>query len=304
MIRHLGYACQNLTLGPKVLSNRTVRLKNVTRSKISELSLLNARDLLSIIKWNVENDIYFFRIGSGIFPFMDHYEVGYSFDDILPAQRNEIKEILKQVGELAKKEKIRLSCHPGPYTCLASPVETTLERSIMHIKMHDLLADLMDLGPEFAINIHVGGSYDSKQETAKRFVEAYNTFSDNLKQRLTLENDDKASMWSISDLYHNIHLKCKIKLVLDIHHHKFCQSESLLDAAKMAFDTWSEFSEIPKVHYSESRIGSRPQAHSDWIVGPIPSLGDMPYDVMLETKMKEKALLGFRNSSVLSSSSV
>lgn len=108
----------------------------------------------------------------------------------------------------------------------------------------------------------------------------------------------------MSDLREMIHENCGIKLVLDIHHHRFCQKESLLEAADMAFSTWKDFPEIPKIHYSESRPGARPQNHSDYIKGPIPDLGDQCYDVMLETKAKELALLAFRSNPVLSSSSV
>jgi UV DNA damage endonuclease len=102
-------------------------------------------------------------------------------------------------------------------------------------------------------------------------------------------------MWSMSDLYEILWSRCKqLKLVLDIHHHRFCQRESLKDAASMAFSTWNGFCEIPKVHYSESRDGARPQAHSDYIKGEIPLLDSVrEYDVMLEAKAKDLALLEY-----------
>jgi UV DNA damage endonuclease len=62
----------------------------------------------------------------------------------------------------------------------------------------------------------------------------------------------------------------------------------------MAFSTWKGFCEVPKVHYSESRDGSRPQAHSDYIVGAIPDLGETTYDVMIEAKAKDLALIKYR----------
>jgi UV DNA damage endonuclease len=162
--------------------------------------------------------------------------------------------------------------------------------------MHSDLANLLGYGEEFAINIHIGGVYENKEETAKRFATQYAELPTAIQQRLTIENDDKASMWSMSDLFELIVPLCPaIKLVLDIHHHRFCQRESLQEAARMSFSTWSGFSEIPKVHYSESRPDARPQAHSDYITETIPALSDLvEYDIMVEAKSKELAVLEYR----------
>ena len=93
-----------------------------------------------------------------------------------------------------------------------------------------------------------------------------------------------------------IHKHCGVKLVLDIHHHKFCQGGNTLEtAAGLAFSTWAGFSEIPKVHYSESRPDARPQAHSDYLKESIPDLSDhTEYDIMIEAKAKDLALLEYR----------
>ena len=160
---------------------------------------------------------------------------------------------------------------------------------------------LLGYGDEFAINIHVGGTYGEKTDAAKRFVDRFRECSPRVQARLTVENDDKASMWSMSDLYEILWSRCeRLKLVLDVHHHRFCHRESLEDAAKMAFHTWDGFCEIPKVHYSESRDGARPQAHSDYIKGEIPLLDPVrEYDVMLEAKAKDLALLECRERILL-----
>ena len=69
------------------------------------------------------------------------------------------------------------------------------------------------------------------------------------------------------------------------------------EAADMAFSTWDGFCEIPKVHYSESKAGARPQAHSDYIREEIPELSDtVQYDVMIEAKAKDLALLEYRKA--------
>ena len=297
MIRHIGYACKNMNLSQtaKVLTDRTCRMDKFSIDRASELALKNSEDLLKILEWNDRNSIQFFRIGSGIFPFIDHTDLQYKVTDLPNAVA--IQENLRMAGNFAKRTGMRLSCHPGPYTCLGSPNQQTVEKSLLGLKMHSDLADLLGYGKEFAINIHIGGVYENKEETAKRFAEQYVKLPTDIRQRLTIENDDKASMWSMSDLFELIVPLCPaIKLVLDIHHHRFCQRESLQEAARMSFSTWSGFCEIPKVHYSESRPDARPQAHSDCITETIPTLSNfVEYDIMVEAKSKELAVLEYRN---------
>jgi len=299
-IRHLGYACQNLSLGEgrkkkdRILTDRTLRQSGFSLERVGEIAVKNCNDLQPILEWNHNNDIRFFRIGSGIFPFMDHPEIGYTLNDLSQSHREAITAALGRAGLFAKSNGMRLSCHPGPYTFLASPDPKIKDKSILSLNMHSLIGDLLGYGQEFAINIHVGGVYEDKGATAQRFCEAYRGLDEKIKSRLTLENDDKETMWSMSELYNMIWSCCGVKLVLDIHHHRFCKKESLQDAAQKAFESWRGFVEIPKIHYSESKPNSRPQAHSDYIQEPIPDLGDVEYDVMIEAKAKDLALLQYR----------
>ncbi len=302
MIRHLGYACQNLSLqtgrklSERIQTSRTIRMSNFRLQRAGELAVKNSADLLPILKWNAENNIKFFRIGSDIFSFMDHPDLGYTLEEMDSNHCREITANFAAAGTFAKANGMRLSCHPGPYTCLASPNPKIVEKSITSLRMHSLVADLLGYGEEFAINIHVGGVYEDKATTAKRFVETYQQLPPLLQRRLTLENDDKASMWSIQELYDMIHKHCGVKLVLDVHHHRFCDGGNTVQAAaQLAFSTWTGFSEIPKVHYSESRPNSRPQAHSDYIKEPIPLLcNHTQYDIMIEAKAKDLALIHYK----------
>ena len=301
MIRHLGYACQNLSLqtgrklSERIQTSRTIRMKNFRLQRAGELAVKNSADLLPILRWNAEHNIKFFRIGSDIFSFMDHPDLAYTLEEMDSNHCRDITANFAAAGAYAKANGMRLSCHPGPYTCLASPNPSIVEKSITSLRMHSLIADLLGYGEEFAINIHVGGVYEDKAATAKRFVQVYRQLTPLLQRRITVENDDKASMWSIQELYDLVHQHCGVKLVLDIHHHKFCQGGNTLEtAAQLAFSTWSGFSEIPKIHYSESKANSRPQAHSDYLKESIPVLCDTEYDVMIEAKSKDLALLHYK----------
>lgn len=293
MIRHLGYACKNMTLGNKVLTDRTLREARFTLERVDDLALKNSQDLVRIMRWNADNGIKFFRIGSGLFPFMDHPKHFYKLEDL--ASWPHITRNIVDAGKIAGDNGIRLSCHPGPYTCLGSPDNLTVIKSVKTIEMHAMLGKMLCCpNDDFVINFHVGGVYGDKRETAKRFLNNLGTLTDWERNHITIENDDKESMWSVSDLV-EYGIGNKVRIVLDVHHHRFCNRESLYDAADMAFETWPE-NQVPKIHYSESAEGKKPQAHSDYIFNPIPNdLHSRDYDVMIEAKAKELALQTYLN---------
>ena len=133
-----------------------------------------------------------------------------------------------------------------------------------------------------------------------RFCKNFERLSESVQGRLTVENDDKASMYSVKDLMY-IHERIGIPIVFDYHHHKFNTGGlSEQEALELAISTWPKGIK-PIVHYSESKAlheGNdkvKPQAHSDYI-NDLPDLYGNDVDVMVESKAKELAILPFINS--------
>lgn len=301
MIRKIGYACINYGLSSysadgvkvkskdRVFTNRTIRLKNFHLDIISEKILSNVKDLYKILDWNRLNHISFFRVSSDIFPYKDHPDFKYDLNEL--KDYKQIMYWLNKCGDLANSSGMRLSSHPGPYNCLGSSHELTVEKTILSLDMHKDIGNLLKQ-KDFVINIHVGGTYGGQfEETACRFCENFKKLSLETQKSLTVENDDKSSMWSVTKLYNYIHSRIGIPIILDTHHWEFCNEESLSEAANIALSTWSNM--YPKIHYSESAVGKRPQAHSDFIAGPLPVFEGHSYDVMVEAKRKEQAILNF-----------
>ena len=296
----IGYACINETLSSVgVTTNRGMIKKTFTEKGVayaSQLALKNIQDLHSILNWNKNNNILFFRISSDLFPWASEYKLS-DLPDFL-----EISEELARCGDFAKQSGIRLTFHPGPFNKLCSSEERVLANTIKDLEHHALIFDLMGLErtPWAKINIHVGAAYDSKIETAKVFCKNFRRLSSSLQSRLTVENDDKASLFSTKELYDLVYKEIKIPIVHDIHHHTFCDGGlSDKDAMALAGETWGNI--IPVVHYSESRSiemsdpKCKPQAHSDYIFSKI-CLHGFQRHVMVEAKKKELALLQYRKS--------
>ena len=202
----IGYACICLSLkGEDIGTNRSLIKKTLDTKGldyVSEVSLLNAKDVIKILKWNVENGIYFYRLSSAIIPWGDKIDI-YLLKDYA-----EICYELKKAGDYAKQNGIRITCHPGPYVVLTSPKESVVENAILDLELHGKIFDMMGLSktPYNKINIHCNGVYGDKKAAMDRFCENFKRLSPSVQKRLTIENDDKASMYSVSDLMY-IHNK-------------------------------------------------------------------------------------------------
>ena len=294
---NLGYACINMTLGKKGITTNRSMIKRTFLEKgipyASELSIQNVRDLIEIIKWNEQNDIKFFRMSSNVFPWSSEYPLSS-----LP-HYGRIKNLLAGAGNLVDKYGHRITSHPGPFNVLVSPNENVVKNTITDLSIHGEVFDMMGLSrtPYNKLNIHCNGVYGDKQSAMDRFCKIFERLPESVQTRLTIENDDKASMYSVKDLMY-IHKRIGIPIVFDYHHHKFCTGGlTEEEALKLAASTWGDIK--PVVHYSESKSlhenneSIKPQAHSDYISETINTYG-LDVDVMVEAKAKELTILEYK----------
>jgi len=303
---NIGYACINMQLSyPQKYGGKEKGVLPITtgRSMIkrtflskgvdyaSELTLANAMDLDKIMDWNILNGYNFFRITSGLAPWKSEYE----WDDLKDIER--IRMYLHSAGVKAKSHNLRITSHPGPFNVLTSPHPHVVDNCVSDLTDHGSVFDMLGLSrtPYNKINIHIGGAYGDKESAMERFCVNFKRLPDSVKSRLTVENDDKASMYSVKDLYEGVYKSIGIPIVFDYHHHKFCTGDlSEQQALEMAISTWPE-GITPATHYSESRRDEqkdetiRVQAHSDYVYDKIETYGN-EIDVMVEAKRKELAV--------------
>jgi UV DNA damage endonuclease len=300
---NLGYACINSELSerPKkqrVTTNRSM-IKRTFKEKglpyASELTLANCKDLLTILKWNKKNNINFFRMSSNLIPWASDYELTELPDYDL------IAEALYQAGLYAAENNIRITTHPDHFNKLTSPKESVILNTIRDLEIHGEMFDMMCLPRTHhaKINIHVGAAYGDKPMATGNFCKNFHRLSESVKTRLTVENDDKPSLYTTEELYNDIHKHINIPIVFDYHHHDLHPgNQSEREALDMALSTWP-LDIRPVVHYSESRSVEygdpkiKPQAHSDTYVRAVNTYG-LPMDIMLEAKHKEQALFKMR----------
>lgn len=290
MPHQVGYCCINLTLGKqKVTTGRTLRQasfrQDTNLKRTSLLTLQNAQDLVKILKWNVQNDVRVFRIGSNIFPWFEEYHETDlpDYPDILLA--------LREAGEIIMASGMRVSFHPDHFVKLASSKPEVVSRSIKNLHHHNLLFHMMGIPVNhyYPLNIHVGMNYS--EDIVEKFCTQFENLNTETQQRLVVENDDKANSFSVKQLYDNIYSRIKTPITFDYFHHTF-HPDGLTSqqAAELAASTWDT---TPLFHYSESKnlneqVEGNPRAHSDYAFVKIDDYG-LNIDVDLETKAKELA---------------
>src|SRR3954447_12775777 len=286
----LGYACINLGLNKEgITTNRTMIRRTFLEKGIqyaSQLALHNVKGLLEILKWNVAHNIKVFRVTSELFPWASEYKL-----ESLP-DFNEIRAVLEEAG----KQPVRMSTHPGPFNKLAGS-GATLTNTLKDLEIHAEIFDIMGLPATHwhKINIHVGGAYGDKEETLKRFARNFKLLSNSVQKRLSVENDDKQGLYTVTDLV-PLHEMIGVPIVFDYFHHRLhpgTQTEE--EAFLTAYNTWDV---KPVFHYSSSRKEyedptSKKEAHSDWVHERINTYGK-EIDIVLETKMKELSLMKYR----------
>ena len=298
MSANFGYCCINLNLQEKYdikvgrkMIKRTFQAKGIKYA--GELAEANLRDMIEIIKWNHKQGITLYRMSSSMFPWMSEYEL-----TDLPNWQT-LQNLLKGAGTLAQRYGQRLTFHPGPFNVVGSPNENAVAKAIKELDQHAFLMDVMGLPQSqySAINIHVGGTYDDKEATKRRFAENFKRLSASAQARLVLENDDKASQYSVQDL-HDIWSMCGTPITFDYHHHR-CYEDPMPEeqALQLAAETWPEgirqlchYSSAKKLHEDES---VKIVAHADYIYEHIKTYG-MELDIELEAKAKERALLNYQ----------
>jgi len=262
----------------------------------SELALINMTAVKRIVEWNNANNIKVYRMTSSLFPWFSEYDI-FDLPDI-----DKIADIMHDAGRIAMAAGQRLSFHPGPFNCLASPNESVVNKTIRELDAHSVQMSLMGLpvSPMAKINIHVGGAYGDRPAALSRFCKNFYRLNPDTQARLTVENDDKPNCYSTKMLVESVSSEIGVPVVFDSHHHELGpQDLDYHDAFYAARQTWTQRDSKQQCHHSNSRKNYEDStanrvAHSDWYYTPFENYGE-DVDVVLECKQKELALLKYRH---------
>lgn len=299
-MKNIGYCCiplgcnEGVSRKDHILVNRGMVRKTFDAKGlpyVSELILLNLKDTLKVLDYNLKKDIYIYRLSSDSFPWMTEYR----FQDLpkFPA----IQTYLRLIGDKIKSNGIRVSYHPGPFNVLASENDSVVTKTIDELNKHAELMDIMGLEQStfYPINIHINTTKPTREEAAQRFVDRFPLLSESCRKRLTIENDDSPNQYSVKMLYDMVHTKIGIPIVFDQHHFNYGpQDQTMEDALKLAISTWQTraMTHMSSPKTLEDNSGKQ-TAHADYIYEEIKTYG-LDFDTEIEAKAKDLAVIKYR----------
>jgi UV DNA damage endonuclease len=301
----LGFAVKVLG-GDGLKSHDSRRWRNKPHLRVS------LQYLERIFYYLEKHDIGMYRMSSDLAPYATHPDMP-QFHGMV----QESKAELRQIGRRARELGLRLSFHPSQFVILNSNDPELTRKSIWDLTSQAEMLDLMELGPEAVMVIHVGGVYGDRAKGCQRWVQKWKTLPEPVRRRLVLENDDLR--YSAADVLW-IHGYTGVRLVFDFQHFWCFNPErlDLLPTIERMLRTWPA-NVRPKIHFSSTRTDLRElkrknkktkknetvyvapiaTGHADFVnifefATFIRSCDRLTFDVMLESKAKDLALLRLR----------
>ena len=263
--------------------------KEERETKLHSITDTNLTNTLRALHYNIAHEIELYRMSSSIVPLATHPEA--TWDYITP-----FRDKFKEIGDLVKKHKLRVSFHPNQFTLFTSPKQHVTDNAIGDLDYHVAMLQAMGLDKRAITNIHIGGAYGDKEETLKRFHRNFDTIPEPIRSHVTLENDDKT--------YNAIETleTCEqtgVPFIFDYHHHMANPGEGLPeDFLERVHKTWNSHNIRPKFHLSSPKSEKAYRSHSDYVdpefalpfINMLKEYGE-DADIMIEAKKKDLAAL-------------
>ena len=282
MLVRLGYVAISTAINITSSSPYTYS-EYLSKGNIDKLDNVIKSNLLSleeILKYNVKNNIHFYRMSSKIIPLATKDDVKFNYT-------TKYKKYYNRISKIINDNNLRVDFHPDQFCVLNSTNKDVVKNSIDILDYHYKLLNMMKIKDKVLI-LHVGSNVLGKNNSIKRFVNNFNKLPDYLKKCIVIENDDK--VFNVSDTL-KISDMINVPIVLDYHHYKCNKSD--IDIERI-FKTWNI---KPKLHFSSPKNKRDYRSHNEYINGDdfinfieILKKYDRDIDIMLEAKGKDDSL--------------
>jgi UV DNA damage endonuclease len=245
----------------------------------------NLRCLEEILHYNMSHGIMFFRISSDLIPFASHPVCRFNWQQYFRGR-------FEVLGRYIQASQMRVSMHPDQFNVLNSLDRRIVDRSVRELAYQAQVLDLMAVGLDAKVQIHVGGAYGNKLEAIKRFVDCYRRLPVDIRRRLVIENDDR--IYTLEECL-GISRKTGVPVVFDVFHHDLNgNGKSYQECVRQVCRTWKKRDGPAILDYSSQEPGARRGSHAVSIDESdfrkfLTRIHGTDCDIMLEIKDKEKS---------------
>jgi UV DNA damage endonuclease len=294
-----GLCCISLNLQEL---DEPVKFQTMTYKRFSSLRREEALSILgdrilnnmvatdAIINYCSQNN-FVYRISSDLFPLITYDDANIELEDL--PNHDDIQDAFDSIAQTIATTNVRISCHPSEFNVLASTNSKAVDKTITELNFYSSFMDRIGCPADYRspMNIHIHNKSGTYNEILNRFMTNFDRLDENCKNRIVVENDDKAGGWSVIELIHQFHDITAIPITFDYLHHA-CHPNGIDEerAINACYRSWDGYT--PLFHYSESRPGNNPRAHADYANNTFNKYG-LDFDLDFELKMKDKAILNF-----------
>ncbi len=219
--------------------------------------------------------------------------------DFLEEEDPIISERINEINSIINKNSMRVVFFVGKDYFLGSQLDDVKEKTIKVLnKLSDVLEAIGINGP--SIVIRIGSAYGNRKKTMKEFCLMTKKLGYSTIQKLTVMNDEKPSLFSITDLLSGVYYETGIPLCFRILPHQFNDGGlSIREAMFLAASTWKVNSKPFFFHSEASDVDSNGRALSpecsDTLTMRIPTFG-LDIDVIIDSPNRELCYLGYLKS--------
>lgn len=260
----------------------------------SKYYLSSKKDLLNLIfKSLLENSrkgIKNLCIDSSEIEFSDDF-----FTDTIDEESPEIEEFLNKINKIIILNSSKVFFYCSKEYFLASQLDDIRDKTISLLNSISSIFDSIGINYP-SIIVRIGSAYGNRKETMKCFCSRVSSLSSEIRLKLTVTNDDKPSLFSVTDLLSGVYYETQIPITFRFMGHVFNNGGlTAREAIFLSSSTWK--GEIPIFIHSESKerdpegnfVSSIP---SDYLSNRIPTFG-LNLNVILEVKGKEESCVRY-----------
>ena len=260
----------------------------------SKYYLTSKKDLLDLIynslAENTKKGIKNLCIDSSEIEFSDSF-----FSDSIEEESLETGELLDRINKILILHSSKVFFYCSKEYFLASQMDLIKEKTISLLNSISSIFDSIGINYP-SIIIRIGSAYGNRKDTMKSFCRRLSELEERTVNKLTVTNDDKPSLFSVTDLLSGIYYETGIPITFRFMGHVFNNGGlTTREAIFLSNSTWK--GETPIFMHSESSerdpdgnfISSVP---SDHLTNRIPTFG-LNLNVILEVKRKEEACIRY-----------
>jgi UV DNA damage repair endonuclease len=225
---------------------------------------------------------------------IDSSEIEFSenfFKDCLEEELEEIGNLLNGINKIIILHSSKIFFYCSKEYFLASQMEEVKRKTV---DLLNSISNIFDsLGIDYpSIIVRIGSAYGNRKETMKSFCSRVSELKQDVISKITVTNDDKPSLFSVTDLLSGVYYETQIPITFRFMGHVFNNGGlTAREAMFLSNSTWK--GETPIFIHSESKerdsegnfLSSSP---SQYLTNRIPTFG-LGLNIILEVNKKEDA---------------